>query len=251
MAKSYTIDLKKVKPLALEKYLDRVRNRVYRVGVELEGGWENIPTGCELIRDGSVNPGRIGPRAMPLHIGELVSVPMEPVRVAPWMKKTYPDTVNDTCGLHVHMSFKDARHYQQLMVPEYTTTMLHYLAEWGRKVSIPAGHPFWERVVGKNRFCLPLFFPDSQAQKTSKSYNHDGEGNRYSAINYCWGLHETVECRTLPMLERPELGIEAVHEVLNITNSFLAAAAEKEKHYRALVTADGDTGSREVRRVVV
>lgn len=159
-----------VEPLKIDKLLGKVRNRIYLVGIELEGGWSKLPdTGTALVRDGSIhlekgvrgepplipftreeimaeaalrygagatfNPrqiqqiaammeeNRVANKYSHLKIGELPSPPMEVKKFPLWMTKYYPSHVNDTCGLHVHMSFKSALHYQRLMIPEYSKTI--------------------------------------------------------------------------------------------------------------------------------
>lgn len=234
------------------KHLHRSQNRVYRVGIELEGAWLKFPDDIPLHRDGSVE-GLVGPKdpitgfPIPLTVGEIHSEPIEPLKIRQWMKKYYPSHVNKTCGLHVHMSFKNARHYQWLMDrPDYQDTMVEYLRRWGKEEGIPVKHPLWSRLRGESTYCTLGYFPDEQARQKQKNYSHDSTGSRYTVINYCFGLHETLECRVLPMFEDPEVGIRAVRQVLDVTNAYLQLAGKKEPKLVAEVLGDGPSPKKDV-----
>lgn len=242
----------------IDKHLGKVRNRVYRVGIELEGGWAKSPPGLTLVRDGSIEglAGALDPvtgQREPLQIGECQTPGgIELIKVRPWMKKYYPTHVNKSCGLHVHMSFTSAVHYSQLMVADYQDTMIEYLSRWAKKQGFGRNHVIWPRLQGMSQYCKLEFFPDDQARRTNKNYVHDGQGHRYTAINYCWGQHETVECRVLPMFPEAEVGIDAVHKVIDITNAFLVKTFKKEqKHRSEFVIGGGDDMYSEQRREIV
>lgn len=270
-------------PLDLTKYLGKAKNRIERVGVELEGGWLKLPPGVNnLATDSSVRitaptdeeylklESRMNEirreyevagssrrlqiqneanevnnkmqklQRVKLKTGEIPSPILEPNKVESWMKENYPSHVNDTCGLHVHMSFKSARHYGMLMIPEYQNTIREYIKQWATEEKLESSHPIWDRLSGKNEFCKFEFFPDLQASKTHKEYNHNGEGNRYTAISYRSGEHGTIECRLLPMMSTVELGIRAVNRVLSITNASLLYLREKEEKVKAELVIAGD-----------
>lgn len=245
-------ELKHDKPrFDLDKTLaqPRVKNFIYRVGVELEGGWVRIPDGVDLGHDGSIrgladNPPIDPATGIPkrpaqlVHPGELNSAPMELGMIQAWMRQSYPSHVNESCGLHVHTSFKSALHYMWLMVPEFQATMKYYLAEWGRKQGFDKKHPLLKRLVGRNQYCKDEFYADIQATNSKKSYNHDSPGNRYTIINYPFPLHGTIECRVLPMFEDVEQAIAAVGTVLDITNASIAVAAQREEKLHGKVDLD-------------
>src|SRR5258705_12712150 len=80
-------------------------NRIYRIGIELEGGWTKLPPGTRgLQHDGSVQfPAReLGDAA--ITTGELAAGPMSMQEWEGWLKIHYPQRVNATCGMHVHLS---------------------------------------------------------------------------------------------------------------------------------------------------
>jgi hypothetical protein len=41
--------------LDIDKWLYKTKQRIYRIGIELEGGWNKVPDGTQVIRDGSVH----------------------------------------------------------------------------------------------------------------------------------------------------------------------------------------------------
>jgi hypothetical protein len=183
------------KPIDLSE-VKRVRTgRIARIGLELEGGWDRLPDGLRLVGDGSVS---FSGQTI-LHKGELNSHPMTLSEVEGWLKQCYPHHVNKTCGMHVHMSTIDAAYYQMLMRIEYPSTVLKYIREWAQE-NLPDDHFIWPR-----------------------------SGHRYTVINYCWRRYNTLECRLLPMMPTPELATNAVKELVNITERFLVASAEKEE----------------------
>ena len=246
------------KPLEIDRILSspKLKNRVYRVGVELEGGWTKLPAGVNLEHDGSVHiPSQNGPDGRPVRFsaGELSSVALEPEKLDPWMEQSYPQIVNETCGLHVHQSFLSAWHYQLLMVPEYQATVIEYLKRWAKDEGLEDSHPIWPRLEGKSEFCKLEYWADLQASVTKKDYRRDKPGHRYTAINYCAEQHETIECRVLPMMKTAAQGIRAVHRVLQITNAVLLIKGAKEAEVKAAVKLGSirvDSESRDGKLVV-
>lgn len=285
-------------PLQIDGVLEKVRekkikDRIWQIGIEVEGGWLKLPEGTNVIRDGSIRLESPPPpedsiplstiviptvsingtpfsesdlnymqqqrRAQllqasrpKLHVGEIPSHPMDTHKFPIWMKKNYPSHVNGTCGLHVHMSFKSMRYYQALMIPEYQKTIIAYITKWGLKEGFAKDHPLWARLGGKNEYCKDEFHADTQSRKTSKAYDHHGEGNRYTMINYCHGLHTTLECRLLPMFDKPEEGIKAVQEILDITNACVVKLTKKEERISSSLIVDGSLDIvREASRIVI
>lgn len=245
------------------KFLEKgrpMKDRIYRVGVELEGGWTHLPQGAQPERDGSIQLPNSVPdpthkpekmikqldgtmklesqRKLPVVVGEIVSDPLEVGKVPAWIRAYYPQVVNHTCGLHAHVSFRDPLNYQRLMTKEFPEATFVYLTKWAKDKKFSSKHPIWSRLSGQNRYCTKEFFPDLQVAATSKNYAHERPGNRYTAINYCHGLHSTIECRLLPMFEGPEEAIEAVKQFLTITNATLVVLARKEEKLSAEVKID-------------
>jgi hypothetical protein len=252
------------------KLLHNCRQRVHRVGIELEGGWgNNLPPGTRVIRDGSVDvKGYVAPK-LPveilsaldrgislteaqqkvvseygaltiMHIGEIPSAILTIPQMDAWVKTHFPIFVNKSCGLHIHMSFKDMLTYMRLMTPAYQDAMVEYLRRWGVKEGLPTTHHLFSRLRGESRYCKLNYFAQEQARIEGKNYNHDAAINRYTAINYSFGTHGTVECRLLPMFPTAEQSLRALKEVLAITNAFLVAQARREDKIIDAVVVEDD-----------
>lgn len=262
-----------IQPLNLDPALHKARNRIHRLGIELEGGWEKLPKGMHLVHDGSVSvpapPGaggltsaeqrmylemdairnrrpltgaesamfdnlrsraRIGTK---FHVGEAPSPILEMDDWQEWMRKFYPSHVNETCGLHVHFSFKSAFHYQRLMNPALNATTAEYIRQWANEEGLNASHCLWPRIAGRSEYCQDKFYADIQASRTTKDHNRSAEGCRYTMWNFCYSLHGTAECRLLPMFDTVDLSIRAVQRLIQIVNSFLVVEAQREKKIEA------------------
>jgi hypothetical protein len=262
----------------LDRYLEgsrRIRNRIYRIGVELEGAWEKLPRGTQLTRDGSLDPlqnrladGFMGPdgKVVGYKVGELPSPPLELGSWETWMRTFYPHRVGPECGLHVHMSFVSAFTYMRVMRPNYPSTVLDYVTQWAKKEGLDPAHPLWPRLEGKSRYCQHKFFADSQVATPSKDFNQDRDGHRYTVINYPFVRNQTVECRLRPMFATVEQAISAIQNLLNVTNAYLVATASREPKIQQKVelnspevrtatadhtVVDGPTAFREVRHARV
>lgn len=276
-------------PLVLAK----LKNRIYRIGIELEGGWTKLAPGMALTHDGSVvfnNPPRTGRclelyniinyggpewygagpvrrqeleveflnldtkrrKDLPAHIGEFPSTAMEITHWAQWIRQSYPTHVNDTCGMHVHLSFRSNLNYQRLMEPEYTATVVSQFCKWAERYPLlfPPDHSIWKRLSGQNEYCQYLHHADGQVKQTKKIYDHHTGQHRYTAINYCFAMHETLECRLLPMMPDAEVAIDAIQHFLNTTNAFLRSVVRKESSLPTTVVAD-DVVFRDVINVTV
>ena len=222
-----------VQALEIERYLGKVRSRIDLIGVELEGGWGHglFPKNERFEKDASVFHDRtIIQRAKVKslrisHMGELPSQPMMPIAMPMWMKKCYPQMVDDTCGLHIHMSFHTKVHYSLLMIPEFQKTMIVYLKDWANEEKLPEKHPIWSRLNGANEYCNHEFYADLQVVEGKKDYDHFRKGNRYTAVAYRGG--KTIECRILPMFETVDQSIRALKKVMDVTNACLVKVAEK------------------------
>ena len=227
-----------------------VRNRISKIGVELEGGWEKDP-GIPVERDASVrfpvSPLHVQPITIPNTMlstersergggkmvlsGEIQSKPGDLSEVSAFILKVYPQFVNATCGLHVHMSFTRRYFYQRLMDPSYQDTMFETILIWAEEKKFSKSHPIWERLSGKHVTCMREFLADAQVRVDRKRYDHNVPYSRYTAINYPWLQHKTVECRLLPMFEDAPDAVEGVLLVVDTTNKFLAKQRGKEQKH--------------------
>lgn len=259
--------------------LNGVVNRVKLVGVELEGGWNAIPPGEEIQRDGSVKfpgfPDGPSPRYLsdeqirnehargrltastarrlleenlllnqnpptartgPAVKGEIVSKPITIEKVTGWVTKCYPQHINETCGLHVHMSFHHRSNYARLMTPEFTPFIIAKVRAWAEAEQLPPDHPQWARILKKDHpHCAHQYLAEGQIRMTRKDYESRGKAySRYTFVNYCAGQHNTagggtVEIRGLSMPATAEMALRAIMTVVNATNEFLSKTRDREK----------------------
>jgi hypothetical protein len=218
-----------VTPFNIDNLLGRVKNRVRRVGVELEGAWKKLPAGTlTLEHDGSVFRNR---KPVGYNVGELPLSPIVPAALPNVLRHHYPHKVNSTCGMHVHMSFSTLWHYNLLMVPEYQETIVHYVTLWAKKEKFKDDHHIWARLRGESEFCLKEFWPDIQASTKRKTHSMGALGHRYTMIHYC-GRQMTIECRLLPMMAKTDQAIRAIQLVIDITNACLYMLGPLEKRGR-------------------
>lgn len=247
--------------------LNGVVDRIRLVGIELEGGWDATPEGLDIVKDGSVKfPGSAPPPSSlltyaelvrvqteqrraatrvnaptainPAYKGEIVSRPIGIGAITEWVTKAYPKYVNETCGLHVHMSFHSKINYSRLMVPEFTPFIIQQVKEFAEKEKLPAAHPQWDRVNSpKHPHCAHLYLGKEQVKMTRKDWESRGKPySRYTFVNYCHGQHHTVEVRGLAMMETAEQAIKAIMAVLNGTNTFLSKVRHREHAEKIVVT---------------
>lgn len=219
-----------VEVVDLDKFLGKPRNRIERIGVELEGGWEKLPPNSNIERDSSVykwagDDGGYGRSEFPgVKFGEIPLGPYQPINLLRAMKKYWPSHVDKTCGMHVHMSFEKPLQYVLLAdSPAYQDTVVEYVRRWSKEKELPEDHPVWSRLKGESEYCQRKFWPDQQMNKAFKGHNHNEHGHRYTMIHYCWERYRTVECRLLPMFDSVVLAHEAIRHVMNITNAYLLA----------------------------
>jgi len=230
----------------IDRWMGRAKNRVKQVGIELEGAWISPAMGRAIVRDGSVVipsiPGPDGKPVPPPYVGEIASPPLmaTPTEIHAWVKKWYPVAVNETCGLHVHLSFGTLRYYHLLLCPDFTDAMFHYLHLWGEEQKLPKNHPLWARLSGTHVHCVKQFRGNEQARVARKIYRDSPGACRYTAINYPYKLHSTVEVRLLPMMETHQQASKAIIQVMGITSAFLRSRVKKEKGHRVEAIAPGE-----------
>lgn len=207
-----------------------VFNRVKRMGVELEGAWRKLPPGIVLEHDGSVfRRERGGMGLSDENIGELPIGPIEIAAMPRNVKRYYPDLVNESCGMHIHMSFRDLLHYGWLMKEDFQDTMITHLLEWALEEKFPPNHHIWARLRGENLFCQRQYWPDAQASRKVKDHDQGRPGHRYTIVNYV-GRQNTIEVRVLPMMTTSAQAIRGIQRVIDITNaSLIKLATRKDK----------------------
>lgn len=214
-------------PAGYKGYIDKV-------GVELEGGQWRLGTRTPGWKhDGSVEkdlgtPEVYGDRN---DAGEVVSKPYRTWHfLRKWLLKEYPGAVDQSCGMHVHISFRDVNDYVRLMDPAFDRffkkRMKQFIARRTAKRGpahlrmSPAIRQLANRLNGDNRYCEDDFIPERQLY---------GDGGRYTQLNFvAYHEHRTVECRLLPMFESPAAAVKAIRYVLNTFEMYLEIAPPRE-----------------------
>ena len=223
------------------------------IGIELEGGWIKPPAG--LQDDGSIDLADYWtpscgcgdfrcqchdkhecdidhlnekPRLVE---GEMVSPPLKLLDVADWITTYYPNYFNKSCGFHIHISFFRNSDYSRLMNWNFYKHFRYWMRKWGEDMKFPPEHEFWCRFEGDNRHCRDTFRPEEQVFLTRK------RPVRYSHLNFCWGLHKTLECRLFPMFNKPAEAIEATLSFVACVEDILTKTKDRsQKEFDLVIT---------------
>lgn len=181
------------------KYIDKI-------GVELEGGWTYRPDDLGVDISVKILPEEFecdhpchcyvcmpdGNECGVVHTGEVRSRPYKSWHILKWMDENYPEYVNDTCGMHIHISLKSKKSYILLMEPKFYATFLREVERFA-EANIPKDHYFWKRFAGAEKYCQRKFSPNQQIGDKRKVES------RRTHLNYCYALHGTLENRLFPM----------------------------------------------------
>lgn len=218
-------------------------NRIKAIGLELEGGWSpTSPAARRVKHDGSVR-GIDGN----YQVGEVCSVPLEDFSAAEkWLKENYPQHVNESCGLHVHVSLPPL-HYMRLMDPGFERVFLEAMEDfWSKYRSEPAFDQFRSRLDGQNQYCQKAFRPEEQIFRREMYGDRTGAHAhpRYSQLNYCWGRHGTMECRLFPCFPQVNHAVEAVRSFTDAINNFLATCQPEKPIVISVEAESQSTGPR-------
>ena len=186
-------------------------------GFEIEGGWK--PERYRKIREEKLMKGDGSVRVASGHEpGEINSPVYKDFKMAwEFMRDYYPDTVNETCGFHVHISVKDSD-YVRLMEKSFHEAFLKWSEGIEKKYNkiIPA--TFKSRKAGENKYCRTLFIPEQQAR---------GTGDRYTQLNFCYTTHKTLENRMLPGCPKAETAFFLMTQYLLMVENFLKKTPNK------------------------
>jgi hypothetical protein len=232
--------------------------RIVKIGIELEGGWYEMPSNehnrldplhsytwhhdssvesldmgscgdCDYCNDGDSEDCTEGSG----HAGEIVSFPMYIDDVHPdtsetellwhlWTKKFYPEEHNYDCGGHFHISFDNIQAFEFLCTVEFFDHFQTELYRWGVRANIKNSN-FWDRLKGENSMCRTTFRGVEQLYTVNDNY----PDCRYSILNFQYNKHGTLEFRILPMFNDPKIYIKAVQVCMDITQKYLDKMANK------------------------
>lgn len=200
------------------KYIDKI-------GVEIEGGWfyDNFSSFWTKQDDGSVYIGHDDDEDDEnyYHIGEIISYPTRDLlMLLHQIKDNYPDKTNHTCGLHIHTSFKSKLMYAHLMEFSFYEFFIERWKAWGEG-RVKKYTSFWKRLDGENEYCQIAHRPDCQVTYKCKK-------DRYTQLNYCYSLHQTIENRLLPAFQNVDLSLSAIEEYVSIIDDYLDVCPKRD-----------------------
>lgn len=171
-----------------------------RVGVEIEGGWDNRPE--NYTGDGSVCCGGNV-------TGESVSPPYRRFStLEAYIRENWPGCVDATCGFHIHTSLQTKAMYSRLMEPDFAADTLAFWKTWAERNNIKPSHRFWSRWRGENRYCRVVC--DNTLPVMEQSLARGKSGPRYYFLNYSHLAHNTMELRLLPAWKDASVAVQSV-----------------------------------------
>ena len=167
------------------------------------------------------------------YIGEWVTRPIPYTRNLKRFSKVimdnYPKGVNDSCGGHIHMSFKNQLIYDLACDENLWIGLKNHLTHWGKTHLNKIGYTkLMNRIHGVN-YCRNEFTPELQ---------YTGNTTRYTQLNYCLGKHGTLECRILPMFSNAETYVSAVTEVIHYIEDWVQQRMMLQKPKLELIERD-------------
>ena len=149
-------------------------------------------------------------------VGEIASEKLRINEVEDFILNNYPDEVNSTCGLHIHMSFKnDKKDYSILATKEFYNFFLSEIETWANNRKINKDSRFYKRLEGV-QYSKREFLAENQLNPNS-DYS-----DRYAHLNFCYNKHRTLEIRVGNMFDKKEISVEYVHAVIDIVNYYLS-----------------------------
>lgn len=202
--------------------------KVQKVGIELEGAFKKRFNDRDIHLDGSVTCPKGVKDWKERHLGEVSSPALEVDKVEPWVREHYPDAVNASCGLHVHVSFGDDKDkaFERLSTRKFYKFFLEEMEKWGNEEGFPKDHDFWARLNGKNEYCKKAFVPSIQSKRRNKTGTPQlavtKGGDRYCQLNFCYTLYGTVEARLLPGFPDVEVALRGIKKIIWIFDTFLS-----------------------------
>lgn len=191
--------------------------RWLKMGIELEGGWQQdyrmiakTVLGAAAKGDQSIEPGRSWGS-----YGEITTRPHDTLeRLIEDMSILYPNYTNLSCGFHVHASFT-VMDCTLLTDVKFWNYFRARMETWGKATNQDS--VFWDRFFGnvpeRARRYQAKWIPEDQLNL---------QKDRYTQINFVsWHKLRTVECRLFPMWPDKEMAKLAVRELSDIYDTYL------------------------------
>lgn len=203
-----------------------------KFGLEIECGtdWDfdewsgNLPKGWEIDEDGSISCDDDG------HAVELKTRPYETTEkdVKEFLKKwnwLYDDhivEVNNSMGLHIHVSFANKADYFKVCSWDFTQKFQEayktaFTREYEKKRMT---NHFSEQYGNREGFTSSVWRQVESRNKVD---------SRYRIVNFnAYMLYKTVEFRVFPAARKAKQGEEYLMFLLNFINDYLKATPDKE-----------------------
>ncbi len=180
-----------------------------KVGIEIEGSWKNKPKGSKIYHDGSVNLG--GPENLK---GEVHSRPLKNLdKLKTFIENNYPDRVNYTCGLHIHVSPKNLKDINSFGRRKFFNDFGKFLKSFIVKYKL-GKTSLRKRVNGGNAYCGKKFLPKRQLEN---------EGTRYTQLNFkSFRSHGTIENRVFPAFKDKNIAYLACKEYVEFIEKWIS-----------------------------
>jgi len=149
-----------------------------------------------------------------LEDGERVSPVLQPSELPQWVIDNYPDEVNDSCGAHLHVS-TDMLTYSILLDPKFLDFVISESKAWRDRANIK-NESFNRRLNNLNTYCKTKYDAGNQVTSTEHYYNA-----RYTAVNYCYRLHGTLEFRIPPAFKQARITAKYYCLLLSLIPKFV------------------------------
>lgn len=156
--------------------------------------------------------------------GEWSSPPLFFTRHHNWqalLPEWWPASVNDSCGMHVHLGLNSARDYARLLDLGHTFTQ-EFVGDLKRNFQTGSFSHWYERPIALRRFNYNNYcaVPDDPGFPLRQFVSGD---SRYTAVNFtAYRAHGTVELRILPAIIHASRGVELIEYALAFTNDYLS-----------------------------
>lgn len=207
-----------------------------RVGVELEGGWAHRPEPGSGEVHGDCSVDASGPGIG--YSGEVVSAPYKnPTRLFAWVRAHYPEKVDFSCGLHVHIS-AIPHAYSQLISRDYARAFEAWAATFNATLTGPDADRFRRRLRGDKDLLkrLPVNAEEAERLFVRQFRARGKEQQRYYQLNFCHTLRGTLENRLFPAFETADTACRAIEAYLRFTEAFLTERkADKPEELPAII----------------
>jgi hypothetical protein len=187
-----------------------------KVGIEVEGRWRNLSSVITKARELTGGDGYCDASLRTCTVTgaspwEFQTKPGNLREALEQLVILYPDSVDERCGMHVHVSFNETD-TGLLYSKEFFKLVTERMTAWGNEHKLDPQSEFFKRLTGANTYCAPNKTDKGQVISTAK----------YSQVNFsAWSKQKTVEYRSLPMFRKASLGVSAIKELLTIYEDFL------------------------------